>query len=157
VLVGHSLGGLTVPLVAASRPVRRLVFLCGLIPELGRSLVDQVTAVLGGTRRARSVLAPAGRRDLLLTPTVACPPFALGLDFPGEVAGKPIAPSGWIPYTYPFNLTGQPAASVPCGFTRDGLPIGLQIVGRRFDDATVLRAAAAFERERPWANARPGL
>jgi aspartyl-tRNA(Asn)/glutamyl-tRNA(Gln) amidotransferase subunit A len=97
------------------------------------------------------------RYDLLLTPTVACPPFALGLDFPGEVAGKPIAPSGWIPYTYPFNLTGQPAASVPCGFTRDGLPIGLQIVGRRFDDATVLRAAAAFERERPWANARPGL
>jgi aspartyl-tRNA(Asn)/glutamyl-tRNA(Gln) amidotransferase subunit A len=72
------------------------------------------------------------------------------------VAGKPIAPSGWIPYTYPFNL-GAPAASVPCGFTRDGLPIGLQIVGRRFDDTTVLRAAAAFERERPWANARPGL
>jgi Asp-tRNA(Asn)/Glu-tRNA(Gln) amidotransferase A subunit family amidase len=46
---------------------------------------------------------------------------------------------------------------VPCGFTRDGLPIGLQIVGRRFDDATVLRAVAAFERERPWENARPGL
>jgi aspartyl-tRNA(Asn)/glutamyl-tRNA(Gln) amidotransferase subunit A len=64
---------------------------------------------------------------------------------------------GWIPYTYPFNLTGQPAASVPCGFTRDGLPIGLQIVGRRFDDVSVLRAAAAFERERPWSNARPGL
>lgn len=97
------------------------------------------------------------RYDLLLTPTVACPPFALGLDHPGEVAGKAVTPYGWIPYTYPFNLTGQPAASVPCGFTRDGLPIGLQIVGRRFDDATVLRAAAAFERARPWANARPGL
>jgi aspartyl-tRNA(Asn)/glutamyl-tRNA(Gln) amidotransferase subunit A len=66
-------------------------------------------------------------------------------------------PYGWLPYTYPFNLTGQPAASVPCGFTHDGLPIGLQIVGRRFDDVTVLRAAAAFERERPWANARPAL
>jgi Asp-tRNA(Asn)/Glu-tRNA(Gln) amidotransferase A subunit family amidase len=97
------------------------------------------------------------RYDLLLTPTVACPPFALGLDGPGEVAGKAVTSYGWIPYTYPFNLTGQPAASVPCGFTRDGLPIGLQIVGRRFDDATVLRAAAAFERARPWANARPGL
>ncbi len=97
------------------------------------------------------------RYDLLLTPTVACPPFALGLDHPSAVAGKPVAPYGWLPYTYPFNLTGQPAASVPCGFTRDGLPIGLQIVGRRFDDATVLRAAAAFERARPWANARPGL
>ena len=97
------------------------------------------------------------RYDLLLTPTVACPAFALGLDHPSEIAGKTIAPYGWLPYTYPFNLTGQPAASVPCGFTRDGLPIGLQIVGRRFDDALVLRAAAAFERARPWANARPGL
>jgi aspartyl-tRNA(Asn)/glutamyl-tRNA(Gln) amidotransferase subunit A len=97
------------------------------------------------------------RYDLLLTPTVACPPFALGLDHPGEIAGKTVASYGWLPYTYPFNLTGQPAASVPCGFTRDGLPIGLQIVGRRFDDALVLRAAAAFERARPWANARPGL
>jgi aspartyl-tRNA(Asn)/glutamyl-tRNA(Gln) amidotransferase subunit A len=97
------------------------------------------------------------RYDLLLTPTVACPPFALGLDHPSEIAGKTLPPYGWLPYTYPFNLTGQPAASVPCGFTRDGLPIGLQIVGRRFDDALVLRAAAAFERARPWANARPGL
>jgi aspartyl-tRNA(Asn)/glutamyl-tRNA(Gln) amidotransferase subunit A len=97
------------------------------------------------------------RYDLLLTPTVACPAFPLGLDHPTEIAGKPVMPYGWLPYTYPFNLTGQPAASVPCGFTRDGLPIGLQIVGRRFDDATVLRAAAAFERARPWANARPGL
>jgi aspartyl-tRNA(Asn)/glutamyl-tRNA(Gln) amidotransferase subunit A len=97
------------------------------------------------------------RYDLLLTPTVACPPFAVGLDHPTEIAGKGVTPYGWIPYTYPFNLTGQPAASVPCGFTRDGLPIGLQIVGRRFDDATVLRAAAAFERARPWANGRPGV
>jgi aspartyl-tRNA(Asn)/glutamyl-tRNA(Gln) amidotransferase subunit A len=97
------------------------------------------------------------RYDLLLTPTVACPPFAVGLDHPGEIAGKTVTAYAWIPYTYPFNLTGQPAASVPCGFTKDGLPIGLQIVGRRFDDATVLRAAAAFERARPWANARPGV
>ena len=97
------------------------------------------------------------RYDLLLTPTVACPPFEVGLDHPAKVAGKAVSPYGWLPYTYPFNLTGQPAASVPCGFTRDGLPIGLQIVGRRFDDGTVLRAAAAFERAQPWENARPGL
>jgi aspartyl-tRNA(Asn)/glutamyl-tRNA(Gln) amidotransferase subunit A len=95
--------------------------------------------------------------DLLLTPTVACPPFAVGLDNPPEIAGKKIPPYGWIPFTYPFNLTGQPAASVPAGFTRDGLPIGLQIVGRRFDDAGVLRAAAAFERVRPWAQHRPPI
>ncbi len=95
--------------------------------------------------------------DLLLTPTIACPPFAIGLDNPTEIAGKAVPPYGWIPFTYPFNMTGQPAASVPCGFTRDGLPVGLQIVGRRFDDVTVLRASAAFERARPWAQHRPPL
>ncbi len=93
--------------------------------------------------------------DLLLTPTIACPPFPVGLDNPTEIAGRAVAPYGWIPFTFPFNLTGQPAASVPAGFTRDGLPVGLQIVGRRFDDVGVLRAAAAFERARPWAGKRP--
>jgi aspartyl-tRNA(Asn)/glutamyl-tRNA(Gln) amidotransferase subunit A len=93
--------------------------------------------------------------DLLLTPTLACPAFAVGLDDATEIAGTPVRPYSWTPFTWPFNLTGQPAASVPCGFTTDGLPVGLQIVGRRFDDATVLRAAAAFERGRPWAHRRP--
>jgi len=93
--------------------------------------------------------------DLFLTPTLACPPFKAGIDNPTEIAGRPIPDYGWIPFTYPFNMTGQPAASVPCGFTRDGLPVGLQIVGRRFDDATVLRAAACFERAQPWAGKRP--
>jgi aspartyl-tRNA(Asn)/glutamyl-tRNA(Gln) amidotransferase subunit A len=95
--------------------------------------------------------------DLLLTPTVACPPFPINMDNPVEIAGKPVTDYAWIPFTYPFNLTGQPAASVPCGFTKRGLPIGLQIVGRRYDDVTVLRAAAAFERMRPWAERRPPL
>ncbi len=95
--------------------------------------------------------------DLLLTPTIACPPFQVGLDNPTEVAGKPVPAYAWIPFTFPFNMTGQPASSVPCGFTKDGLPIGLQLVGRRFDDVTVLRASAAFERARPWARHRPPL
>ncbi|HSE04628.1 MAG TPA: amidase family protein, partial [Methylomirabilota bacterium] len=59
------------------------------------------------------------------------------------------------PFTYPFNMTGHPGASVPCGFTADKLPIGLQILGRRFEDATVLRASAAFEKIAPWAHLRP--
>jgi aspartyl-tRNA(Asn)/glutamyl-tRNA(Gln) amidotransferase subunit A len=62
-----------------------------------------------------------------------------------------------LPFTYPFNLTGQPAASVPCGFTSDGLPVGLQIVGRWRDEATVLRAAACFEAAQPWAAIRPSI
>ena len=57
--------------------------------------------------------------------------------------------------TRPFNMTGNPAASVPCGFSAEGLPIGMQIVGRRGDEATVLRASAAFEAARPWAQHRP--
>jgi Asp-tRNA(Asn)/Glu-tRNA(Gln) amidotransferase A subunit family amidase len=93
--------------------------------------------------------------DLLLTPTIACPPFKVGLDNPTEIAGRSVTPYAWLPFTYPFNLTGQPAASVPCGFTSDGLPVGLQIVGRRFADRAVLQAAAAFERLRPWADRRP--
>jgi aspartyl-tRNA(Asn)/glutamyl-tRNA(Gln) amidotransferase subunit A len=95
--------------------------------------------------------------DLLLTPTVACPPFAADGEGPGVIDGRRVDRYGWIPYTYPFNATGQPACSVPAGFTRDGLPIGLQIVGRRFDDVTVLRAAAGYERVRPWASMQPPL
>ncbi|PYM05397.1 MAG: amidase [Candidatus Rokuibacteriota bacterium] len=95
--------------------------------------------------------------DLLLTPTLACPAFKVGLDNATEIAGKPVPEWAWTPFTYPFNLTGQPASSVPCGFTASGLPIGLQLVGRRFDDVTVLRASAAFEAARPWAHKRPPL
>src|SRR5947209_4522125 len=85
---------------------------------------------------------------------LACPPLPIGVDTVTEIAGRPVSFYGWIPFTYPFNLTGQPAASVPAGFTKSGLPVGLQIVGRRLDDATVLRASAAFERARPWADRR---
>jgi aspartyl-tRNA(Asn)/glutamyl-tRNA(Gln) amidotransferase subunit A len=95
--------------------------------------------------------------DLLVTPTVACAPFAIGLDNATQIAGRAVSPYGWTPFTWPFNVTGQPAASVPCGFTSDGLPIGLQIVGRRYADVTVLRASAAFEKVRPGASKRPAI
>jgi aspartyl-tRNA(Asn)/glutamyl-tRNA(Gln) amidotransferase subunit A len=95
------------------------------------------------------------RYDLLLTPTLAHPPFAAGAERPADdSAGSRLA---WVAFTYPFNLTGQPAATVPCGCTPEGLPVGLQIVGRRLADATVLRAAAAFEAAAPWADRRPAL
>ena len=94
--------------------------------------------------------------DLLLTPTLAVPPFEVGASGPREIDGVQRF-LDWVTFTYAFNLTGQPAASVPCGWTEDGLPIGLQIVGRRFDDVAVLRAAAAFEQASPWAGRRPPL
>jgi aspartyl-tRNA(Asn)/glutamyl-tRNA(Gln) amidotransferase subunit A len=95
--------------------------------------------------------------DLLLTPTLPVPPFPVGIDWPREVAGQKVHPLNYLAFTYPFNLTGQPAASVPCGWTADRLHIGLQIIGRRFEDATVLRAAAAFEEARPWADRWPEI
>jgi aspartyl-tRNA(Asn)/glutamyl-tRNA(Gln) amidotransferase subunit A len=91
------------------------------------------------------------RYDLLLTPTMATVAWEAGKPAPAHIAGRPIADFGYTPFTFPFNLTGQPAATVPCGFSSDGLPIGLQIIGRRLDDATVLRACAAFEAAKPWA------
>lgn len=93
--------------------------------------------------------------DLLLTPTLPCPAFDAGLDFPTEIAGRTMSYLGWTAFTYPFNLTGQPAATVPAGFTRDGLPVGLQIVGKIRDDVTVFRAAKAFEAAQPWADHWP--
>ncbi len=95
------------------------------------------------------------RYDLLLTPTLAAPPLPVGVDAYEEIAGRPVARTGWYAFTYPLNLTGYPAATVPCGWTAGGLPVGLQIVGPRFADAVVLRAAAAFEALAPWAGKRP--
>ncbi len=94
------------------------------------------------------------RYDLLLTPTLCLPAFPLGLVGPREVAGREVTHLGWT-LCYPFNYSGQPAVSIPAGWTASGLPVGLQIVGRRLEDALVLRAAATFEVLRPWAARRP--
>jgi aspartyl-tRNA(Asn)/glutamyl-tRNA(Gln) amidotransferase subunit A len=96
------------------------------------------------------------RYDLLLTPTLSVPAFPIGEE-PRVIGGRPVLPFGWSPFTPPFNLSGQPAATVPCGWSADGLPVGLQIVGRPFEEATVLRAAAAFEAAQPWQQRRPPL
>ena len=81
--------------------------------------------------------------DLLLTPTLAVPAFEARPA--GSVPMTPESMLGWTPFSYPFNLTQQPACTIPCGLTSDGLPIGLQIVGPMFDDALVLRVARAYE------------
>jgi len=97
--------------------------------------------------------------DLLVTPTLAVPPFDNATDGttigPTAINGATVEPLiGWC-MTYPLNYTGHPAASIPAGLTGDGLPIGMQIIGRRFADDTVLAASAAFERVRPWQQTYP--
>jgi aspartyl-tRNA(Asn)/glutamyl-tRNA(Gln) amidotransferase subunit A len=95
--------------------------------------------------------------DFLLTPTLPCTAFKAGDDHPGQINGVEMNYLGWTAFTYPFNLSNYPAATVPAGFASDGLPVGLQIVGRWRDDVGVLRASAAFEAIAPWAQIRPDL
>ncbi len=93
--------------------------------------------------------------DLLVTPTMAVPAFPVE-QRPTEIGGKQVEPFwGFLPFTYPINMTGQTASSVPCGFSAGGLPIGLHIVGPHGAEAKVLQASAAFEEARPWADKRP--
>ena len=119
-------------------------------PEYSRALYSRVQL----KRRMESLLE---RFDLLLTPTMAVTAFPIE-QFPAEIGGRQV-PAAWAytPFTSLINLSGQTAASIPCGFSSEGMPIGLHIVGRRGDEATVLRASAAFEQARPWAGRRPAV
>ena len=93
--------------------------------------------------------------DLLLSPTLATPAFRVATP-PAVIDGKEVSTLlGFLPFTFPINMTGQTASSVPCGFSSDGLPIGLQIIGPRGSEAKVLQASAAFERARPWVGKVP--
>ena len=93
--------------------------------------------------------------DLLLTPTMAVPAFPIGQS-PLVIGGREVDPFwGCSLFTFPFNMTGQTASNVPCGFSGDGMPIGLHIIGPRGAEAKVLQASAAFEKARPWAEKRP--
>jgi aspartyl-tRNA(Asn)/glutamyl-tRNA(Gln) amidotransferase subunit A len=93
--------------------------------------------------------------DVLLTPTLPLPAFPVGQDVPDGWSSPDW--TSWTPYTYPFNLTQQPALSVPCGFTTAGLPVGLQIVGPRHADARVLRVGQAYQSATDWHLSTPAV
>jgi aspartyl-tRNA(Asn)/glutamyl-tRNA(Gln) amidotransferase subunit A len=126
--------------------------------ERGRSLsaerlftaLSRITAYRAYTREFFT------RFDLLLSPTLAVAAFPIG-QLPETIGGRTVAVRrlGYFPFTYPFNVLGNPAATVPCGFTRDEMPVGLQIVGRLEDELAVLAASAAFEGAQPWSGRRP--
>jgi aspartyl-tRNA(Asn)/glutamyl-tRNA(Gln) amidotransferase subunit A len=93
--------------------------------------------------------------DLLLTPTLLVPAFEPGIQGPEVIDEREVDIFYWLSFTFPINMTGQPTSSVPAGFTQDGLPVGMQIVGRHLDDPLVLRASATFEAAAPWKDRWP--
>ena len=95
--------------------------------------------------------------DLLLTPSLSVAAFPVNTLIPRHWEQHPWDWIRWAGFSYPFNLLGLPAATCPCGFTPGGLPVGLQIVGGRFQDLGVLQASCAFEQARPWSQTRPPL
>ena len=118
---------------------------------------------IGRAEKLRSALWERVRRfmeryELLVLPTVAVRPFPVEQPYPTELDGKPLENyTQWFLLTYALSVTGLPVISVPAGFTRDGLPVGIQIVGRRRQEAAVLTAAAAFEAASPWADRIPSV
>ncbi|GAB2896992.1 amidase [Microbulbifer echini] len=119
------------------------------------SMLDYLAAVNERAALSEHMAHFHSKYDLLVTPTLPITAFKAGCEVP---EGWPSTrwPS-WTPFTYPFNMTGQPALSVPCGFSSSGLPIGLQFVGRRFEDVNVLRAGQAYQLAAPLTEKRPKL
>ena len=96
------------------------------------------------------------RYDLVITPTVPVKPFLAETAYPTEINGKPVESYiDWIMLTYAFSVTGLPAISLPCGWTHDGLPVGLQIAGKPAGERELLIAAACYEEANPWLHKRP--
>jgi aspartyl-tRNA(Asn)/glutamyl-tRNA(Gln) amidotransferase subunit A len=131
--------------------------------ELGKDTTAEAVgrALLARTQLYRKVQGWFDRFDVIVMPTLTrtAIPIEERLFEPIEIEGEKVdtVRRAWYPYTHPFNLTGHPAMTLPCGFHSDGLPMAIQLVGRRGEDARLLRVAALFEQARPWAGKRPTI
>lgn len=132
--------------------------LVGVVEHTRTLTVDNLTAFQKERAKLNKKLETFFKSfDLLLTPTMPTVAFGAGGPPPMEIEGKKIPFLGAVAFTYPFNLSGNPAASVPAGITVEGLPVGLQIIGPRLQDCLVMQAARAYEKIRPWNNCWPEL
>jgi aspartyl-tRNA(Asn)/glutamyl-tRNA(Gln) amidotransferase subunit A len=125
------------------------------------SAVALQEAMFERTRVFREIEDWFTRHDLVATPTLSRTALPVDHDFfaPIEIDGVRCGTvrQSWYPYTLPFNLSGNPAVTLPCGFAQDGLPIGLQLIGPHLGDARLLRAAALYEAAQPWTERKPDV
>jgi amidase len=143
-------------------PEHRAILQDGLVENTEQGLAltsrDVARGELLRTRLWQHVREFLATRDVLITPTSATPPFPIEHAHAVEINGRPVGRILQRSYlTYAFSVLGLPAISIPCGFTSRGLPVGLQIIGRRRGETAVLRAAAAFEAAQPWAAHVPSI
>jgi amidase len=152
VIVGASVSALNIPNPELLEPAARGTY------EWGAkiSAADYIRAVTGMHNTSREVIHTLMPYDALIVPTLTRPAVRLGT-LPSSPETGPEEIYGWIAFTFPFNSTGQPAISIPNGFSKSGLPLALQIVGRPGDEAGIIALAAEFERARPWKDQHPPI
>lgn len=125
------------------------------------SAQELYAAIFQRTALYRQVQSWFEAADIVAMPTLSRPALPIEQDFFGPITidneAVPNLRAAWYPYTMPFNLTGNPAVSLPCGFAADGLPVGIQLIARPGEDSRLMRVAALFEAARPWAQHRPAL
>jgi Asp-tRNA(Asn)/Glu-tRNA(Gln) amidotransferase A subunit family amidase len=152
VIVGAAVSALNIPNPDLLDPIVRGSY------EWGAkiSAADYIHAINGMHNASREVVHALMPYDALLAPTITRPAVKLG-SLPSNTANASREFYAWIAFTFPFNSTGQPAISMPNGFSKAGLPLAIQIVGRPADEAGIIALAAEFERARPWKDKHPPI